>query len=105
MTDRPWKQSERAIARRLGGQRLGPTGRYGCDVTSAWLSVEVKTRKRLPAWLLNALAQARAGCAERRLPIVILHQLGQRHDDDLALMRLADLESWLGAITSQEEGA
>ena len=58
MTDRPWKQTERAIARRLGGRRLGPTGRHGPDVTSDWLQAEVKTRKRLPVWLLDALEQA-----------------------------------------------
>ena len=104
MTDKSWKRAERIIAKRLGGQRLGPTGRHGADVTSNLFSIECKTRKRLPAWLFGALGQACSGAAGR-LPIVILHQLGQRHDDDLALMRLADLESWLGAITSQEEGA
>ena len=101
MTSKGWKRNERIVARRLGGQRLGPTGRHGPDVVTDWLSIECKTRKRLPNWLSSALAQARAGSAGR-LPIVILHQLGQRHDDDLALMRLADLESWLEVIMPKE---
>ena len=96
MPDATWKQCERAIAARLGGKRTGPSGRAGPDVTSSWLAVEVKTRRRLPAWLLDALQQARAGCSETRLPLVILHQVGSRHGDDLVLLSLGDFESWFG---------
>ena len=100
MTDRPWKQTERAIARRLGGRRTGPTGRPGPDVTTDWLSVEVKTRKRLPNWLSSALEQARHGPAGR-LPIVILHQSGRQHSGDLVLMTLQDFRDWFEAIALQ----
>ena len=96
MPNAGWKTAERTIARRLGGKRTGPSGRAGPDVTSSWLAVEVKTRRRLPAWLLDALQQARAGCSETRLPLVILHQVGSRHDDDLVLLSLGDFESWFG---------
>jgi len=92
-----WKQAERAIAKRLGGQRLGATGRATADVQTAWLSVEVKSRKSLPLWLKDALAQASNGASER-LPIVILHEAGQRHSDDLVLMRLGDFEAWFGEV-------
>ena len=44
MTDKTWKAAERAIARALGGVRVGPTGEATPDVESDWLSVEVKTR-------------------------------------------------------------
>lgn len=92
-----WKSVERAIAKRLNGKRLGATGQATADVVSDWLSVEVKHRKELPGWLKDALSQARHGAGER-LPIVILHENGQRHDNDLVLMRLADFEDWLGEV-------
>jgi len=101
VTDKSWKASERIIAKRFGGRRTGPTGRCGPDVVTDWLQVEVKTRKRLPAWLLNALEQARAGCAER-LPVVVLHRLGQRHDTDIVLLALQDFQDWFGMVTPKE---
>ncbi len=54
-------------------------------------------RQRLPSWLQAAMAQARANAPAGRLPVVILHKLGQRHDDDLVVLRLADFEEWFGA--------
>lgn len=75
MSDRLWKKTERAIAKRLGGQRVGATGKPGPDVVTSTLSVEVKTRKTLPKWLKDALAQATNG-ADGRLPVVIIHQPG-----------------------------
>jgi len=102
MTDKVWKQTERAVARRLNGRRQGATGRTGADVVSDWLSVEVKHRKRLPEWLKTALDQARTGAGER-LALAILHEAGQRHSDDLVLMRLADFQEWFGEVTGDKE--
>ena len=93
MSDKMWKAVERELARRLGGQRIGCTGKATADVVSDWLNIEVKTRKTLPAWLLSAIEQARD---DDRLSMVILHQVGQRHDDDLVLIRLSDFEEWFG---------
>ncbi len=95
-----WKNVERAIAKRLNGKRLGATGQATADVVSDWLSAEVKHRRKLPEWLKDALAQAQAGSGER-LPIVILHENGQRHDNDLVLMRLADFEDWFGEVENE----
>lgn len=52
-----WKQTERAIARRLNGKRLGATGTATVDVMTDRLAVEVKHRRELPGWLKDALAQ------------------------------------------------
>jgi len=104
MADRLWKKCERAIARRLGGQRVGPTGRGGPDVVTDWCSVEVKTRKTLPAWLKEAVHQAVAGAWGDRLPLVVLHQKGQRHDGDLVVLRLRDFEDWYGPLDRGELG-
>jgi hypothetical protein len=102
MSDKLWKASERVLAKRLGGRRTGPSGRAGPDVVADWLQVEVKTRKRLPIWLGDALRQARVGCPEYRLPIAILHQVGQRHDGDLVVMALSDFEVWFGPVAGEE---
>ena len=99
MSDRLWKKTERAIAKRLGGQRVGATGKPGPDVVTSTLSVEVKTRKTLPKWLKDALAQATNG-ADGRLPVVIIHQAGERHADDLVLVRMGDFEDWFGEVTN-----
>lgn len=96
MADRTWKATERAIAHRLGGRRVGCTGRDTEDVAHDWLSVEVKTRKSLPAWLREALAQAGRNSPPARLPVVVLHQVGQRHANDLVVLTLGDFEEWFG---------
>ena len=49
-----WKQAERRIAKLLGGRRIPITGRQRGDVPDIEhdaLSIEVKSRKALPAWL------------------------------------------------------
>lgn len=97
MADTTWEQTERAIARRLGGKRQGAVGRTGADVLNDWLAAEVKHRKRLPQWLKDALEQARTGAGER-LPLVILHEAGQRRSDDLVVLRLADFQEWFGEV-------
>ncbi|MBC7233107.1 MAG: hypothetical protein H5T68_07715 [Chloroflexi bacterium] len=95
MPDKTWKQAERTIAKRLGGRRVGCTGR--ADVTSDWLSIEVKTRKRLPEWLRAALEQASLDAGDK-LALVVLHETGQRHDNDLVVLRLRDFEGWFGEV-------
>ncbi len=90
-----WKHTERRIARTLGGQRIGP----GCDradVRSDWLCVECKHRATLPAWLKEAVQQARHYATERQLPIAVLHEAGARSAEDLVVLRLADFQAWFG---------
>lgn len=92
-----WKRTEREVARLLGGRRVPITGRArgdAPDVAHPWLSIEVKERSSLPRWLLTALRQARAAARDGQLPVVVLHQTGQRHNDDLVVLRLADFREW-----------
>ena len=93
---RTFKGVERALAKRLNGERTGQTG--GADVESDWLSVEVKCRKHLPQWLRDAIAQAKRNGGIPQLPVVILHQVGQRHDGDIVCLTLADFENWFGGM-------
>lgn len=93
-TYRTFKGVERSIAKRLNGERTGHTG--GADVVTDWLCVEVKSRKTLPQWIRDAIAQAKRNAGIEQLALAILHQVGQRHDGDLVVMTLADFENWFG---------
>lgn len=98
MSDKLWKATERAIAQRLGGQRLGAVGIAGPDVVTDSLAIEVKQRKRLPAWLSGAMEQAVGAASGERIPVVVLHETGQRHDSDFVILRLADFQARLGGL-------
>ena len=89
-----WKQAEREVAARLGGRRVPVTGRGrgdAPDVAHDTLSIEVKHRAALPAWLLGAMAQARAASRDGKVPAAVLHERGRPYDDALCVLRLADL--------------
>jgi hypothetical protein len=60
---RDWKAAERRIARMLGGERVPVSGRgrgYSPDVKHPALSIKVKTRAALPAWIEGAMRQSEA---------------------------------------------
>jgi hypothetical protein len=98
MSRNTWKNTERMIAARLGGQRVPVSGRArgdAPDIAHPLLSLEVKHRKRLPDWLHQAMAQAVACADPDHIPVAILHEYGSRHAADLCVVTLADLESLL----------
>ncbi len=66
------------------------------DVETTAFSVEVKHRKALPAWLEAAMAQAETNATPGKLAIVVLHESGRRHENDLVLVRMRDFEEWFG---------
>lgn len=88
-----WKHVERELARLLGGRRVPVTGRQrgsAPDIEHPWLSLEVKHRKTIPRWLLDALAQAEASKRDGQLPVAILHQHRMEYADSLVVVRLRD---------------
>ena len=90
-----FKGVERAIAKRLGGERVGHLG--GADViVDSWLSIEVKSRKQIPQWIRDAIAQSKKNAKPDQLPILILHEHGQRYSGDLVVLALADFEDNFG---------
>lgn len=91
-----WKHAERRVANLLDGDRVGPSGTSTADVVTPWAAVEVKHRRRLPAWLLNAVDQARQAANELQIPLAVLHQEGQRYDDCIVAMRMADFIEFYG---------
>ena len=105
MPDRAWKRAERTIAARLGGRRVPITGRQRGnvpDVEHPAFAVEVKSRKTLPTWLHNAMTQAIAARRGAQLPLVILHETGTRHADDLVLVRFGAWLAWFGDLPRPE---
>lgn len=93
-----WKACERRIAELLGGRRVPVTGRQRGDtpdIEHEALSIEVKSRKSLPAWLMGALSQAQAASKNGKMPVVVLHQDHTPYTESLVLLRLSDFVDYL----------
>ncbi len=100
-----WKATERVIASRIGGERVPVSGRQRGDqpdVRHDCLSVEVKHRQSVPAWLTVALTQARAAVRGDQLPVAIIHRHGAPHAEDIVCMRLANFTAWFGPVAESE---
>ena len=94
MPDKVWKAVERKLARRFGTTRVGARDDVQMDIDAGWLSIEVKHRKKIAKFLKDAVAQAVRNAGVSQLPIVILHESGQRHDNDIVMVRLKDFQEW-----------
>ena len=94
-----WKACERRVAELLGGQRIPITGRQRGDtpdIEHEALSIEVKSRKSLPAWLLDALNQAQAASKDgKKMPVVVLHQDHAPYAHSLVVLELKDFADYL----------
>jgi hypothetical protein len=93
-----WKRAERRIADILGGQRVPASERSRGDtpdIEHNTLSVEVKSRKCLPAWIENAMQQTEAASKNGELPVAVLHQDGKRYTDALVVIRLKDFADYV----------
>jgi hypothetical protein len=93
-----WKACERRIAELLGGKRIPVSGRArgDCsDVEHPILSVECKSRKKLPAWIEDAMNQAEASVKDGQLPVVVLHQDRAPYAQSLVVLRLEDFAGHL----------
>jgi hypothetical protein len=102
MTD--WKSVERRLAKELGGERVGILG--GEDVRHGRLSVEVKTRKELPRFLIKTYGQAADNARAGKLPLLVLKERCKRYADCLCILRLSDFLELFGEDLkgSREEG-
>jgi hypothetical protein len=95
-----WKHTERKVAAIIGGQRTSKTGlgSQTPDVENGAWSIEVKHRASIPFWLSDALDQSKRNASDGKLPLVVLHEAGARHDNDMVLVRLSDFVEWFGAL-------
>jgi hypothetical protein len=88
-----WKACERRVAELLGGRRIPVSGRtrgHCPDIEHPILSIECKSRKKLPAWIEDAMRQAEASATDGRLPVVVLHQDRAPYAESLVVLRLGD---------------
>lgn len=99
-----WKQTERALAKILGGIRNPINGRGDkADIEHPDLAIEVKQRDELPAWIKHAMLQAKIAKGEtEKLAVVILHQTGDFHANDLVIVRLKDFVELREKLTKIE---
>ncbi|MBF0519320.1 MAG: hypothetical protein HQK92_06315 [Nitrospirae bacterium] len=93
------KATERAIASRMSGERVGILG--GEDISHPVFSVEVKARQKFVAseWMSQAVRNAPDG----KTPLVVVHLKGQRHDNDLVVIRMRDFEDYNGRLSSEPQ--
>lgn len=93
------------MAKRIGGQRVGPSGEDTCDVTHPLLAIEVKYRTRLPVWAIQCLDQARQSRGiGYRVPAVVMVQKKMRARDALVVLRLSDFEQLFGPVSEKTRG-
>ena len=94
-----WKKCGLRLAKLLGGERMPVTGRGrgdAPDIAHPIFSVEVKSRKTIPAWFEETLAQAGASALPAQLPVAVLHRDGDRYADALVVVRLKRFVLQLG---------
>lgn len=93
-----WKACERKVAALLGGRRIPVSGRGrgdNPDIHHELFSIEVKSRKTIPAWLEDAMRQAEASVKDGRLPVVVLHQDRTPYAESLVVLRLDNFAGYL----------
>jgi len=81
-------RAERAVCDYLGIERIAGVGRRDGD--GDWFSVEVKSRQKVAGYLTDGMEQSERLSRPDQLAIVVLHETGWRHDDDLVVMRLSE---------------
>ena len=80
------KDAERTIAKLIGGRRVGILGKE--DIEHPDYTVEVKSRKAFAG--AGFLEQAEKHNTGDKTAIAIVHVTGQKHDNDIVMMRLKD---------------
>ena len=91
-----WQRHERHLANAFGGQRTR-LGAPGADVVTGDWAVEAKAWGKLPAKVLGALQQAERSAQAGQVALAVIHQVGQRRDSDLVVMRWRTLCELMGA--------
>jgi len=98
MGEKRWKRDERKCARIFGTERVLEKGRGVPDFETDAIVGEVKSRKTLPKWLREAVAQAR-GYAQPfndKLPVLCLKEKGVR--GFLVVIHSDDFVDWYGDL-------
>ena len=92
------KRVQALLVRRLGGKNVGTIENQ--DGSHPIWSIEIKKRKTFIG--VGFMEQAIRNSPEGKTPLVVVHQTGQRHDNDLVMMRLGDFEDWFGRVYAEK---
>ena len=116
MSDKLWKSVELRLARYFGTERIPRTGKPVEDFRTDRLIAEVKHRKKLPKWILEAVEDAEeyenammcevcydpllgalraTRDSSKRIPIAILHEKQMKIEDSLVVIRAKDFRRLL----------
>ena len=82
------KRNERALAKLLGGQRVGLLGKE--DISMSLFSAEVKVMQEFPKRIAKDMSQARGNAPQGKIPILIWHEIHQKRENDLVIVGLKD---------------
>lgn len=97
-----WKTCERQIARALGTDRNPLSGSNAAhsmsDTLHKDLYIEIKTRKKLP-FRETFVDTIRKAFIEGKIPVTVYHELNQKREDDMVLLRFEDFRKmWFAYI-------
>lgn len=81
------KATEKAIAKMTGGKRIGVLGSE--DVLHPVYSIETKSKQSFVA--SSWFEQCERNNKEHKIPLLVVHVRGRRHNNDFAILKLTDL--------------
>ncbi len=89
------KRNEKVLSKLLGMDRVGIFG--GEDAKDERFSAEFKSRKKFVG--MKWMEQTVKNCPEGKIPIVVVHVMNQRRQNDIVMIRLKD---WVDIINSSQ---
>ena len=75
------------------------------DLSHPILSIECKHRTKIHKYFHDWINQSRAAAAEDKIPIVVVHEHGTKHKDDIVIINLddfADFMDWVIDLVSDD---
>jgi len=84
------KRHERAIAKLLGGKRVGVLGNHDVEDGEGRFSVECKSAEKYPKWFEHKIKQTINNCQTGKFPLLVIHKLGQKYLDDWVIIKMED---------------
>ena len=101
MADKSWKKFERDVAKKMGGERIGPSGTDTNDVSHDSFAIECKYRKSIPKLLTDGLKQADK--LDLRTPVLFIKEKGKDASRDMVCMWADDFYNWFGVDDKGEK--
>ena len=89
------KAVQKRVVESLGGKNIGTLG--GEDGEHSIWSIEVKSRLKFVGE--KFMKQCEANCKKDKTPLLIVHLINQRLENDLVIMRRGDFDDWFGKLT------